>query len=146
MFDKLSDELGTRGVSTAFGVLLGGAIGWCLARWKRHRERVNIFAGDARDTVVIQQHMVQSVADPDMPGGRRATSLRIRSPGQARVDQVVPNSHLALVLTKRAGEVSPLNPLISMAGPEGSFLLETLTGFVGDRVRLSPFEHDSYVM
>ncbi|MFL5329410.1 MAG: hypothetical protein ACJ8C4_10895 [Gemmataceae bacterium] len=146
MLQKLSEELGTRGVSTAFGVLLGGAIGWCLARWKRHRERVNIFAGDARDTVVIQQHIIESVPDSTVPGGRRATVIRIRSLGQARIDQVVPNSHLAIVLTKRAGDVTPTHSLISMVGPEGSYLLETLTGFVGDRIQPATFEHDTYVM
>jgi hypothetical protein len=33
-----------------------------------------------------------------------------------------------------------------MDGPEGSFLLETLTNFVCDRVANGPFEHDLYVL
>ena len=33
-----------------------------------------------------------------------------------------------------------------MEGAEGSFLLETLTGFVCDRVANAPFEHDLFVM
>jgi hypothetical protein len=33
-----------------------------------------------------------------------------------------------------------------MEGAEGSFLLETLTGFVCDRIANAPFEHDLYVM
>jgi hypothetical protein len=33
-----------------------------------------------------------------------------------------------------------------MEGSAGSFLLETLTGFVGDRVGNRDFEHDLYVM
>ena len=33
-----------------------------------------------------------------------------------------------------------------MDGAEGSYLLETLTGFVGDRLGNAGFEHDLYVM
>jgi hypothetical protein len=33
-----------------------------------------------------------------------------------------------------------------MDGAEGSFLLETLTNFIGDRVGNAPFEHDLYAM
>jgi hypothetical protein len=33
-----------------------------------------------------------------------------------------------------------------MEGAEGSYLLETLTNFVSDRVANSPFEHELYVM
>ena len=33
-----------------------------------------------------------------------------------------------------------------MEGAQGSFLLETLTGFVGDRAGNQNFEHDAYVM
>ena len=35
---------------------------------------------------------------------------------------------------------------ISMEGAEGSYLLETLTNFVCDRVANGPFGHDLYVM
>jgi hypothetical protein len=47
---------------------------------------------------------------------------------------------------RRAFEVTPGHTLISMEGPEGPYLLETLTGFVCDRVANAPFDHDLYVM
>ncbi len=74
------------------------------------------------------------------------STLRIRSLGQEEVSRVVPNGHLAAVLLERAFSVTLQDTLISMEGPEGSFLLETLTGFVCDRVANAPFEHDLYVM
>jgi hypothetical protein len=42
--------------------------------------------------------------------------------------------------------VTTLDTLISMHDAEGSYLLETLTNFVCDRVANAPFEHDLYVM
>jgi hypothetical protein len=66
--------------------------------------------------------------------------------GQSQLDRVVPNGHLAAVLFARALDVTPSQTLISMAGPEGSFLLETLTGYVGDRVARGSFDHDLFAM
>jgi hypothetical protein len=60
--------------------------------------------------------------------------------------RVVPNGHLASELLRRAFRVTARDPLISMEGAEGSYLLETLTNFVCDRVANAPFEHDLYVM
>jgi hypothetical protein len=62
------------------------------------------------------------------------------------VSRVIPNGHLAQVLLQRAFKVTPSRTLISMEGSKGSFLLETLTGFVSDRVANGAFEHDLYVM
>ena len=58
----------------------------------------------------------------------------------------MPNGHLAAEFSARAWKATPQQTLISMEGAEGSFLLETLTGFVGDRVGNGGFEHDLYVM
>jgi hypothetical protein len=58
----------------------------------------------------------------------------------------VPNGHLAAEFSARAWKATPQQTLISMEGAEGSFLLETLTGFVGDRLGQSWGEHDLYVM
>jgi hypothetical protein len=80
------------------------------------------------------------------PGRVVPRVLRIRSLGQAELTNVVPNVHLATVLHARAHAVTPRDTLISMAGPEGSYLLETLTNFVCDRAANAAFEHDLYVM
>src|SRR5262249_22023385 len=95
---------------------------------------------DARDTVVIHQHIVE-------PGeGGLPATLRIRTLGQQELSHVVPNGHLAAVLQRRAAHVTAEDPLICMEGAEGSYLLETLTNFVCDRVANAPFAHDVYVM
>ena len=149
MFAGLLDELGSHGVSALVGLLIGAVTAWLLNRWKRMRERRSILRGDARDTVVIAHHLVETAAAPAAGGaatGKAARTLRIRSLGQAELKRVVPNGHLASVLLQRAFAVTPQATLISMEGAEGSYLLETLTNFVADRVANGPFEHDLYVM
>jgi hypothetical protein len=134
------DELHVRGLGALIGLILGAVIAWVIARWRLIRERHRILRGDARDTVVINQHLVER------PPGGGAPVLRIRALGQAELRHVVPNTHLASILRERAEEVTTHDTLISMEGAAGSYLLETLTGFVCDRVANSPFQHDLYVM
>jgi len=143
MLADILRELSGRGVSVFFGLILGSAATWLFARWKRFRERRSILCGDARDTVVINLHLVESA---EGPGGRVPTAMRIRAVGQAELNRVVPNGHLAATLLKRAFQVTSHDTLISMEGPKGSYLLETLTNFVCDRVANRPFHHDLYVM
>jgi len=143
MTASILQELGGRGMGVVLGMLVGASVTWLFARWKRFRQRQSVRCGDARDTVVINLHVVESA---DGPAGRVPTSVRVRAVGQAELDRVVPNGHLAAVLLQRSFEVTPRDTLISMAGPEGSYLLETLTNFVCDRVANGPFAHDLYVM
>ncbi|HEX3151904.1 MAG TPA: hypothetical protein VHR66_27780 [Gemmataceae bacterium] len=143
MFADILQELSGRGMSVVLGLIIGGLITFLFARWKRFRERRSVLTGDARDTVVIHQHVVES---EEGPNGRVPTVVRVRSVGQAEVDRVVPNGHLASILLHRAHNVTPRDTLISMEGCEGSFLLETLTNFVCDRVTNAPFDHELYVM
>jgi hypothetical protein len=143
MLDDFLQELKGRGLGVLLGLLVGGIITWFFTRWRRFRERRSVLCGDARDTVVLNLHVVESA---ESPAGRIPTAVRIRSLGQAEIHRVVPNGHLARILSKRAFAVSPADTLISMDGPEGSFLLETLTNFVCDRVTNGPFDHDLYVV
>jgi hypothetical protein len=149
MFERILDELGPRGAGVILGLIIGGVIAWLFGRWRRMLERRSVLRGDARDTVVIQHHLVES---GDVPAAGRAgvrqvpTTLRIRALGQGELNRVIPNGHLASVFLHRALEVTPRNPLISMEGAEGSYLLETLTGFVCDRLANASFDHDLYVM
>lgn len=144
MWDKIVNELSGRGVGVLLGALLGTMVTWIIALRRRLRERREVQAGDARDSVVINLHLIESAARPD--GTRYPVSVRIRSLGQNQLRRVVPNGHLADVLKDRAERVTPRHTLISMDGAEGSFLLETLTNFVCDRVANEPFDHDLYVM
>jgi len=143
MFADLVDELTGRGIGVLLGLFIGGGITWAFARWKRIKERQSIRRGDARDTVVIHLHIVEST---DNGSKRKPTALRIRAMGQSELPRVVPNGHLAAVLLKRAFHVTTQHTLISMVDEEGSYLLETLTNFVCDRISNGPFEHDLYVM
>lgn len=136
-------------MGVVLGMLLGTIVTGAIAIAKRRRERRNILHGDARDTVVIAQHIVESETVPSSDGSppvRKATRMRIRSLGQSQLDRVVPNGHLEAALMARALAVTPRHTLISMDGAEGSYLLETLTNFVCDRVANAPFDHDLYVM
>lgn len=141
MFATVWEEFGFRGASVLLGLVLGAAIARVVHVWRRHVERRRIRTGDARDTVVIAHHVVERSAD-----GSKPAALRIRSLGQAQLDRVVPNGHLAGVLLHRARHVTPRHTLICMDGAEGSYLLETLTNFVCDRVSNRGFAHDLYVM
>ena len=144
--DWLLGELGGRGLGVVLGLLAGGLITGLVGRWRRHEQRRSILCGDARDTVVIHQHLVEP---PPLDGAGVPTGpavLRVRTVGQAELSRVVPNGHLAAILLRRALRVTSLDTLISMDGAEGSFLLETLTNFVCDRVSNGPFDHDLYVM
>ena len=149
MWNNLISECSGRGVTVLIGMFVGTLVTACLAWLKRRHERHSIMIGDARDTVVIAQHVIDSVEVPSGDGTRtmrRPVRVRVRALGQSELDRVVPNGHLANELLKRAHNVSTRHTLISMDGAEGSYLLESLTNFVCDRVGNAPFTHDLYVM
>ena len=66
--ESLIEELWNRGVGLVFGVVAGSVITWLIARWRRMKERRSILMGDARDTVVIHQHLVDSTEVPAADG------------------------------------------------------------------------------
>jgi hypothetical protein len=149
MWASWLEELGGRGAGVLLGLVVGTLTGWVLGRWRRLRERRRMLRGDARDTVVIALHLVERAELPASEGTPARVvprALRIRSLGQAELRHVVPNLYLATVLLARAHAVTPRQTLISMEGPEGSYLLETLTNFVCDRTANASFDHDLYVM
>jgi len=111
---NIYDELGGRGLSAVIGLLLGGLITWFVGYWRRRSLRHKVLRGDARDTVVIHHHLVETVEAPDAPYGRRAVRMRVRAMGQEELGRVVPNGHLAAVLLDRAFAVTSQETLISM--------------------------------
>lgn len=144
----LVEELTGRGAGVALGLVTGTLVTATVARWRRHQQRKSILAGDARDTVVINHHVVETaqVPGPDGTPVKVPTVCRIRTLGQAELRHVVPNGHLAAEFARRATRATAHDPLLSMEGPEGSYLLETLTGFVCDRAVGGSFHRDLYVM
>jgi hypothetical protein len=87
MFDFIARELSGRGIEAVQAFLLGGLASWAIGHWRRRRQRQSVLRGDARDTVVIEQHIVEAaeVPDPECPGQTRKVPavLRIRALGQA---------------------------------------------------------------
>jgi hypothetical protein len=142
--DAFWREFVARGLAVLLGLLLGSGVTAFIAWRRRELERQRILSGDARDTVVIQHHLVETAPGPN--GETVPKAVRVRSIGQAELDRVVPNGHLARELLKRAHAVTSAETLISMDGVAGSYMLETLTNFVCDRAANGPFEHDLYVM
>ncbi|MDB5335405.1 MAG: hypothetical protein JWN70_1024 [Planctomycetaceae bacterium] len=149
MWNTLVRECSGRGATMLIGMFMGTLVTALLAWLKRRHERHSIMTGDARDTVVIAQHVIESVEVVSADGShviRRPVRVRVRALGQSELERVVPNGHLAHELLKRAQQVSTRHTLISMDGAEGSYLLESLTNFVCDRVANAPFKHDLYIM
>ena len=63
-FDMFYDFAG-RTTSGLLGLASGGLMAWLLAKWKRRKEHQSILAGDARDTVVIELHIVETAVGAD---------------------------------------------------------------------------------
>src|SRR4051812_5376126 len=98
-------ELSSRGAVGLLSMISGFLLSWFLTRWKRHKEWQSILHGDARDTVVIEHHLVTATDVPNPSGNgtiKVPATLRIRSLGQSELCRVVPNGHLASDLLKRA--------------------------------------------
>lgn len=147
MFTVMLHEVSGRGLGVLLGMAVGSLTTAFIARRRRMKERQSILKGDARDTIVIHQHVLEPTQVTAASGEiKSVTALRVRTLGQSELNRVVPNGHLAEILSKRAQHVTARQTLISMDGAEGSYLLETLTNFVCDRASNGQFAHDVYVM
>jgi hypothetical protein len=124
MLADLLEELSARSTVAILGLASGSLLTLCVGWWKRRQQHRSILAGDARDTIVIQHHIV-TMGEPMSAGGAEsqptAATLRIRSLGQSELGRVVPNGYLAGVLLGRAFEVTSVHTLISMEGSHGSY-------------------------
>ncbi len=147
VFTVMLHEVSGRGLGVLLGMAVGSLTTAFIARRRRMKERQSILKGDARDTIVIHQHVLEPTQITTASGEvKSVTALRVRTRGQSELNRVVPNGHLAGILSKRAQHVTARQTLISMDGAEGSYLLETLTNFVCDRASNGHFAHDVYVM
>jgi hypothetical protein len=147
MLAALPFDLEGRLFGIFLGLLVGTIVTSIVARWRLAKARQSVLRGDAGDMVAIELHLVESVGASVIANGE-GTPLRLRRRylGQRALSEVIPNLHLSRELRKRASKVDERNTLISMEGATGTYLLETLCGFVCDRVCNGPFEHDVYVM
>src|SRR5262245_42612617 len=149
MLGDILDNLSGHAIIALLGLVFGSVGTWFIGHWICYKERQRIIRGETIATSVIHHHPVE-VGHQPIPGGSNTKkvprTLRVRSLGQGELDRVVPNGHLATELLCRAMRVTPRDTLISMEGPAGSYLLETLNNFVYDRVGNAAFEHDLYVM
>jgi hypothetical protein len=143
MFQPFLQEFSGRSMGVLVGMLLGTSITAWVAYRKRRQDRARVLHGDARDTVVIHQHIIDEETGPH---GEPRRIMRIRTLGQAELRRVIPNAYLAAILAQRAFAVTPTSTLISMDGAEGSYLLETMTNFVCDRLASRQFPHEMYLM
>ncbi len=140
----LNLDLDNRLFGIALGLTVGSLVTWVLTKYRLAKARKSVLRGDARELLVIEQHLVERGQGP--LGEAVPARLRRRYLGQARVSDVIPNNHLAASLLGRASNVTERNTLISMEGAKGTYLLESICGFVCDRVANSPFDHELYVM
>ena len=76
LFADLLDELGGKGLSAVLGLILGGLLAWIVAYWRRRHLRHKVLHGDARDTVVIHHHLVETEGAARRRKGRRPTAMR----------------------------------------------------------------------
>src|SRR5687768_1732662 len=144
MLAALPFDLESRLVGIMLGLAAGAFATWALTRWRLSQARQDVQRGDALETLVIEQQVVERGAAAD--GRPVPARLRLRYLGQCLLADVVPNAHLAAELRNRARRVSERGSLISMEGADGTFLLETLCGFVCDRTAGAPFPRRLYVM
>jgi hypothetical protein len=120
-------------------MLVGGFVGWLLARWRRWRLMRQIEGGDARDVATIEQILVR-----EQPDGR--TTMRIRTCGSDALRRVLINPLAHEEFLRRAEATTCANPLISMKDRTGSYLLYLLLPWVCGKARGGPFPHDLWVM
>ncbi len=69
LFADLLDELSGKGLSAVLGLILGGIIAWVVGYWCRRHLRHKVLRGDARDTVVIHHHLIETESATGAPLG-----------------------------------------------------------------------------
>src|SRR5262249_24544241 len=104
-------------------MMTGLVLGWLLGRWRRHRLKKQVFGGDIRDVLTIQQILLR-----DHPGG--GTPLRIRSCGSAPLGSILTNPLAHEAFLKRAARTTAAEPLLNLKDKMGSYLLHLLQPWV----------------
>ena len=129
-----------RVLATTIFFVLGIIAGRLWGMWRRHRQLKMAERGESEDVVTIEKIIVDS-----LPDGREV--MRIRSCGRDTMETVFPNLAARDEFQSRAGKTTSVQPLVSMDGKMGSYLLQELAIWVcGQSARSGNFRHDVWVM
>src|SRR5438552_3864138 len=86
IIDVVQDELSGRGAAALLGASGGAMFSWLVARWRRVQDLRRILSGDARETVVINHHLIETVEVPTPTGRQKVPAvMRIRTLGQGEL-------------------------------------------------------------
>jgi hypothetical protein len=126
-------------LATTIFFVLGIVAGRLWGMWRRHRQLKTAERGESDEVVTIEKMILDR-----LPDGREV--LRIRSCGRDPMDTIFPNPAARDEFQARAGQTTGVQPLVSMEGKMGSYLLQELAiwvcGHLGDR----NFRHEVWVM
>jgi hypothetical protein len=128
-----------RVLATTVFFILGIVAGRLWGMWRRYQQLKRAERGESEDVVTIEKIILEH-----RPDGTEV--LRIRSCGRDPMETVFPNAAAREEFQSRTGKTTGTDPLVSMDGKMGSYLLQELAiwlcGHLGDR----DFRHDVWVM
>jgi hypothetical protein len=128
-----------RVLATGMFFVLGVLAGRLWGMWRRYRQLKKAERGESEEVVTIEKIIVDR-----RPDGVEV--LRIRSCGRDPVETVFPNHAARDAFQARAAATTTTEPLISMEGKMGSYLLQELAIWVCGQLRERDFPHDVWIM
>jgi hypothetical protein len=126
------------GATTLF-FLMGIVAGHIWAMWRRRKQLKMAERGESHDVVTIEKVILDRRSDG-------SEVLRIRSCGRDPMETVFPNPAARDDFQGRATQTTSAQPLVSMDGKVGSYLLQELAIWVCGQLRERNFRHDVWVM
>jgi hypothetical protein len=126
-------------LATTVFFVLGVLAGRLWAMYRRYRQVKMAERGESQEVVTIEKLIVDR-----RPDGREV--LRIRACGRDPIETVFPNAAARDEFQARTGVTTLAEPLISMDGKLGSYLLQELAIWVCGQLRERDFAHEVWVM
>jgi hypothetical protein len=120
-------------------LIMGGLLGWVGHKWRQFRLHQQIEKGDARDVATIEKILINRNSDG-------VETLRIRTCGRDPLEQIFPNPAARAAFQERTVATTSVQPLISMDGKMGSYLLQELAIWVCGAVGERDFPHDVWIL
>jgi hypothetical protein len=119
--------------------VMGVAAGRLWGMWRRYRQLKMAERGESDDVVTIEKIVIDRQDDG-------TEILRIRSCGRDPIETVFPNVAARDEFQARAAATKLTEPLVSMEGKMGSYLLQELAIWVCGQLRERKFPHDVWIM